>query len=146
MIGDHLGLVNDIHSYDKELRALRCGETSDMINIVAVIKRLMSLPSDDAAKATSYAYLLQVEVWIMQELEHLSVFEHLTDEEWLFLEACFLSAAGNTFYCMVSARYGGEAARLRLGLQREANGYAAKNNTGPQTEVNGYATKSGPGL
>ncbi|KAL9122027.1 MAG: hypothetical protein Q9187_001419 [Circinaria calcarea] len=145
-IGDHLGLINDIHSYDKELRAFECGDTSDMINVVAVIKRLMSLPSHDAAKIASYTYLLQVEAWIMEELEYLAVYEHLTDEEWLFLEACFLSAAGNTFFCMVSARYGGEAARIDLGMQPNINGHAAKTDPELQRQVHGYAAKTNPEL
>ncbi|KAF7513032.1 hypothetical protein GJ744_011298 [Endocarpon pusillum] len=112
LIGNHLGLINDLASYEKELRAVKMGETTDMINAVAVIKRLLSLPTERAAKVATYAYQLQLENWIMEELERLADHEDLTDEEWWFLEAVFLTATGNTFFCMVASRYGGEAARL----------------------------------
>ncbi|KAJ5051262.1 isoprenoid synthase domain-containing protein [Bipolaris maydis] len=112
LIGDHLGLVNDLASYEKEARALSTGETKDMINIVAVMHNLMSLPSAKAAKAAAFSYLLQVETWIMEEIEQLAAWEKLKDEEWWFLEAVFLSATGNTFFCMTSSRYGGEAAKI----------------------------------
>lgn len=84
----------------------------DMINIVAVFESLLSLPSREAATAAAYAYQLQVEAWIIEELHNLAKTEKLTDEEWWFLEAVFLSASGNTFFCMTSSRYGGEAAKI----------------------------------
>lgn len=112
LIGDHLGLTNDLASYEKEARALQAGETKDMINIVAVMQNLMSLPSEAAARAAAFSYLLQVEAWIIEEIERLAAWEKLTDEEWWFLEVVFLSASGNTFFCMTSSRYGGEAAKI----------------------------------
>ena len=110
--GDHLGIVNDIGSYEKELRALEAGDTEDMINIVAVIKNLMSLPDTASAKSVAYAYQLQVERWIWEETERLSK-TGLSDEEWWFIEAVLLAASGNVFYYMVASRYGGEKARIR---------------------------------
>ncbi|KAF2228525.1 hypothetical protein EV356DRAFT_562544 [Viridothelium virens] len=112
LIGDHLGLTNDLASYEKEARALQAAETKDMINIVAVIRNLMSLPNEGAARAATFSYLLQVEAWIVEEIERLAAWEKLTDEEWWFLEVVFLSATGNTFFCMTSSRYGGEAAKI----------------------------------
>ncbi|KAG4429207.1 hypothetical protein IFR05_015310 [Cadophora sp. M221] len=112
LIGDHLGIVNDIASYEKEARALREGTTLDMINIVAVLQNLMSLPDSVAAKGAAYVYQLQVEAWIVGELDALVAHGRLTDEEWWFLEAVFLSVSGNTFFCMTSSRYGGKAAAI----------------------------------
>jgi hypothetical protein len=112
LIGDHLGLMNDLASYKKEALALQTGETKDMINIVAVFQNLMSLPNEEAARAVAFTYLLQVEMWIIEELMRLAAWEGLTDEEWWFLEVVFLSASGNTFFCMTSSRYGGEEARI----------------------------------
>jgi len=107
LIGDHLGLTNDLASYEKEARALQDGETKEMINIVVVMQNLMSLPSEATARAASFFYLLQVETWISEEIERLATCEKLTDEEFVFL-----AASGNTFFCMTSSRHGGEAARL----------------------------------
>lgn len=99
-------------SYEKEARALEEEETQDMINIVAVLQNLMSLQDSVAAKGAAYAYQLQVEAWIVAELDALAAYGNLTDEEWWFLEAVFLSVSGNTFFCMTSSRYGGKAAAI----------------------------------
>ena len=48
----------------------------------------------------------------MEEIELLAKHGNLTDEEWWFLEAVFLTATGNTFFCMTSSRYGGQAALI----------------------------------
>ncbi len=113
LIGDHLGLVNDLASYDKELRAFEKGEATEMINLVAVMTDLLSLPNSDAAKAATYVYQLQVESWIIEEIEQLAANEKLTDEEWRFIEAVLLAATGNVFWSMISSRYGGEAAKIK---------------------------------
>lgn len=117
LIGDHLGLVNDLASYDKELRALNSGETSDMINVVAVVKSVTSLQSTDEAKRVVWALQLQIEKHMIEELEGLQA-QGLSDEEWWFLEAVLAAATGNVMYCMTSSRYGGETARIGSGSNR----------------------------
>ncbi|TVY81921.1 hypothetical protein LSUE1_G003745 [Lachnellula suecica] len=112
LVGDHYGIINDMASYDKESKALREGETQDMINIVAVFQTLLSLPDARAAKAAAYGYQLQVEAWIVEEIEALESFGKLSDEDWWFVEAVLLSATGNVFFCMTSSRYGGQAAMI----------------------------------
>ena len=111
LVGDHLGLVNDLASYDKELRALDSGETSDMINLVAVVKSVTSLQDTDDAKRVAWALQLQIEKQMMEELEALRA-QGLSDEEWWFLEAVASTAVGNVMFCMTTSRYGGEAARI----------------------------------
>ena len=111
LVGDHLGLVNDLASYDKELRALENGETGDMINIVAVMKSVTSLQGTDEAKSVVWALQLQFEKQMMDELEGLRA-QGLTDEEWWFLEAVASTAVGNVMFCMTTSRYGGEGARI----------------------------------
>ena len=54
LVGDHLGLVNDLASYDKEVRALVDGETEDMINLVDVIKSVTSLRSTEDTKNVAW--------------------------------------------------------------------------------------------
>ncbi|KAL8787403.1 MAG: hypothetical protein Q9195_007778 [Heterodermia aff. obscurata] len=113
LVGDHLGLFNDLASYDKELRALLRGDTKDMINIVDVIKRLTWLEGTAEAKSVVWALQLQFEKQMMEELERLRR-NSLTDEEWWFLEAVTSTVTGNVMYCMTTGRYGGEAARIRI--------------------------------
>ncbi|KAF5869607.1 putative sesquiterpene cyclase protein [Botrytis fragariae] len=112
LISDHLGIFNDMASYEKESRALKEGEIQDMINIVAVFQHLKSLPTSAEAKVAAYTYQLQVESWITEEVEILAARGDLTDEEWWFLEAIFMTATGNVFFCMTSSRYGGDVAKL----------------------------------
>lgn len=116
LVGDHLGLVNDLASYDKELRALNSGETGDMINIVAVMKHVTSLQGTDEAKSVTWALQLQIEQQMMEELEKLRA-HGLSDEEWWFLEAVASTAVGNVMFCMTTSRYGGEAARIGSGSE-----------------------------
>ena len=112
LVSDHLGLVNDLASYDKELRALNDGDTSDMINLVHVVKTVTCLQGTDEAKAVVWALQLQIERQMMEELEGLRRDGGLTDDEWWFLEAVASTAVGNVMFCMTSSRYGGEAARI----------------------------------
>lgn len=112
LVSDHLGLVNDLASYDKELRALNDGDTSDMINLVHVVKTVTCLQGTDEAKAVVWALQLQIERQMMEELEGLRREGGLTDDEWWFLEAVASTAVGNVMFCMTTSRYGGEAARI----------------------------------
>lgn len=113
LVSDHFGLVNDLASYDKELRALQKGETKDMINLIHVIKTVTGLHNTDDAKAVAWALQLQMEQGIMAELESLrSSGKGITSEEWWCLEAVITAATGNVMFCMTTSRYGGEAARM----------------------------------
>ncbi|KAL8648625.1 MAG: hypothetical protein Q9210_004880 [Variospora velana] len=112
LVKDHLAIINDMASYDKEKRACESSDGERIINIVDVIQRVMSLPDVDSAKVMAYAYQLQTEAWMMEELQHLGSEVWLGDQEWQYLEATYICAAGNAFFSMTSSRYGGEIARL----------------------------------
>lgn len=112
LVKDHLAIVNDMASYDKEKRDVDSGAAKDMINIVDVVQQVLSLPDAESAKALTYTYQIQTEARIIEELQRLGREECLEVEHWQYLEATFVCAAGNTFFSMTSSRYGGEAARL----------------------------------
>lgn len=112
LISDHVSLVNDLASYDKEKRAFDEGKVCYLINAVDVTQRLLSLSSSSEAKRLTYAMQLQVETAIKVEMDRLSASGTLTAEEFEFLDAALVMAAGNVFYSVVSSRYGGEAAKL----------------------------------
>ena len=112
LVKDHLAIINDMASFDKEQRAFDDGSSEDIINIVDVVRRLFSLPDTDSAKAFAYAYQLQTEEWMSEELQRLEAEEELDKEHWQYLEATFVCAAGNAFFSMTSSRYGGEIARI----------------------------------
>ena len=112
LVRDHLAIVNDLASYDKEIRDFRSGASQDIINIVDVIHRLLSLPDEDSAKGMAYAYQVQTEEWMKEELERLRIGDYLSENQWHFIDAVITCAAGNAFYSMISSRYGGEAARI----------------------------------
>ena len=109
---DHLAIANDLASYDKEKRDFDSGASHDIINVVDVVQQLMSLPDSDSAKTTAYTYQLQTEAWMVQEIQRMDREEQLTSEQWQYLEAVYVCAAGNVFFSMTSSRYGGETARL----------------------------------
>lgn len=110
---DHFAIVNDLASFDKELRDFQIGASQDMINVVDVFRRLLSLQDEEAAKGLAYAYQLQSEEWMKEELERFRMKDDLSKKQWRFIEAVVACAAGNAFYSMVSCRYGGEGAKIQ---------------------------------
>ncbi|KAI4250919.1 MAG: hypothetical protein L6R42_008570 [Xanthoria sp. 1 TBL-2021] len=113
LVKDHLGIINDMASYDKELRASKSSDGEQMINIVDVVQRIMCLPDVDSAKAMAYAYQLQTEALMIDELQHLKNEARFEYQEWQYLEATYICASGHAFFSMTSSRYGGEVARLK---------------------------------
>ncbi|KAH7065118.1 isoprenoid synthase domain-containing protein [Macrophomina phaseolina] len=113
LASDHLSLVNDLASFEKELRAYEEGKVHYLINAVDVMRKLLGLTSWSSAKAFTYAYQLEVESEMQREIENLMVDDCLDSEEWRFVEASLRMLAGNVFYSVVTSRYGGEAARIQ---------------------------------
>ncbi|KAJ5674346.1 uncharacterized protein N7477_004280 [Penicillium maclennaniae] len=74
--------------------------------------RLFSMPTENSAKALTYAMQLEIEVEIDQELARMRDENTLTAEEWQFVDAVLTMTAGNVFYSVVSSRYGGESTRI----------------------------------
>ena len=93
-----------------------------------VIHRLLSLPDEDAAKGMAYAYQVQTEEWMKEELERLRIGDYLSEKQWHFIDAVVTCAAGNAFYSMISSRYGGETARIS-GRPSDVNGGIGKGNS-----------------
>jgi hypothetical protein len=112
LVSDHVSLVNDLASFDKELRAFEQGKVCYMINAVDVVRKLFGLSTWQSAKALTFAMQLEVESLMEEELARLSVHGCLTPQEERFLEACLTMVSGNMFYSIVTSRYGGEEARI----------------------------------
>ncbi|PYI36314.1 hypothetical protein BP00DRAFT_421652 [Aspergillus indologenus CBS 114.80] len=114
LIGEQTLGQNNIASFDKEKRRYLSGMFPgfEQSNGVMVIKRLLSLPTDDAAKAIAYAYQLETERQIDTELERMAVEGDLSHEEWKFVDAVLLMSVGNIMASITMSRYGGAAARL----------------------------------
>ena len=113
LLKDHLAIINDMASFDKEKRDFDQDPSKVMINIVDVFQQLLSTPDIDSAKALAYTYQIQTEVWMKEELQRLEDQENLEVEIWRYLQATYVCAAGNAFFSMTSSRYGGDAARIR---------------------------------
>lgn len=107
-----MSLVNDLASFDKELRAFEQGKVCYLINAVDVVRKLFGLPNWQSAKAMTFAMQLEVESRMEEELLRLSMEGCLTPEEEKFVEASLTMTAGNVFYSIVTSRYGGEEARI----------------------------------
>lgn len=109
---DHGSLVNDIYSYDKELKAYRNGSIEDFVNIVPVLMRFYENLAEGEALEMAYKMVLEREKAMHEELIRFEQEGSLDDETWVFLRAIWACIAGNTMYCMTSVRYGGEKARI----------------------------------
>ena len=81
--------------------------------MVHVIKKL-NRTDDEAAKSLAYALQLWTENEILKELKAMKHKNDLSPDEWRFVDACLVAAAGNLFTSIVISRYGGEKARLRV--------------------------------
>ncbi|KAK8058190.1 hypothetical protein PG994_008638 [Apiospora phragmitis] len=112
LAGDHISIVNDLGSFDKELRSFEAGRTFVIINLVQVLRTSCGLSIDDA-KAAAFVLQLLNEQEMLTECERLKTDERMTDEHWHFVDVLLLLCAGNTFYTMTTSRYGGEAARIK---------------------------------
>ncbi|KAL8764459.1 MAG: hypothetical protein Q9203_007102 [Teloschistes exilis] len=106
-LGDHLSIVNDLASYDKEKRSHEIDEAETLINVVDVIASTGGL-QDEHAKGMAYAWQLWTESRILEEMDRLHDQGLLDLEEWALVDACLLAAAGNVLTSVVIARYGGE--------------------------------------
>lgn len=116
-IGDQISIVNDLASYGMEKQRFESGKAKSLINIVAVIMKIERV-EEVVAKSMAYAWQLCMENEIRKDLEEmkkkarwgeLSVEEV---EEWRFVDAWLLVAAGNLLTSVVMSRYGGEGARV----------------------------------
>ncbi|KAK8848562.1 isoprenoid synthase domain-containing protein [Apiospora arundinis] len=112
LAGDHISIVNDLGSFDKERAAFESGRTVVFINLVQVLRTSCGLSVDDA-KAAAFVLQLLNEQEMLAECEHLKTDDRMTDEHWRFVDVLLLLCAGNTFYTMTTSRYGGEAARIK---------------------------------
>lgn len=111
LVGDHISIVNDLGSFEKELRAYQSRTTVVLINLVQVVRDSCGLSINDA-KSAAYTLQLLNEQEIRKELESLKENDSLSVEHWRFIDTLMTMIAGNTFYTMTTSRYGGEAARI----------------------------------
>ena len=112
LAGDHISIVNDLGSFDKELASFTSGRTVVFINLVQVLRKSCGL-SIDEAKAAAFLLQLLNEQEILEECERLKTDDRMTMEHWRFVDSLLLLCAGDTFYTMTTSRYGGEAARIK---------------------------------
>jgi hypothetical protein len=82
-------------------------------NSAVLVKELLSVPSDNAAKASVYARQMEKERLIDGEVTRMLEAGEFTAEEWRLVCALLYQITGNVFSFVSSARYGGEAARIQ---------------------------------
>lgn len=110
-MGDQISIINDIASYEKELKQFQRGEVSHMLNLVHFIRERYRL-NVEAGKAMAYSLQLLSEDLVRKEIEGFDKRGDLNEEEWKFIDACILAATGSLFTSVVISRYGGEESRL----------------------------------
>ena len=126
-IGDQISIVNDLASYEMEKQRFESGKAKSLINIVSVIMKIERV-EEAVAKSMAYAWQLCMENEILKDLEELKKKkteekkkmqwnelngeEEGEEEDWRFIDAWLLVAAGNLLTSVVMSRYGGEGARI----------------------------------
>jgi hypothetical protein len=105
----HMGLVNDLYSFDKEKRDETNGAV--MINAVDVLQRSRKIPLEEA-KGLIRKMIWQLEIQMHEESVSIERFGILTQDQHRLVRGLMESAAGNIFYSAVQKRYGGELAAL----------------------------------
>ncbi|KAL3473900.1 isoprenoid synthase domain-containing protein [Aspergillus californicus] len=108
----HLLLVNDLYSFDKELRD---AETMGcvLVNAVDVIRRSLGL-SDSGAKQAARVMLLDLEGLLAEECDSFRRLGVLNTEQKKLVRGLLECASGNIFYSTVQGRYGGPSAALPM--------------------------------
>ncbi|PWY90688.1 hypothetical protein BO70DRAFT_75875 [Aspergillus heteromorphus CBS 117.55] len=109
---DHVLLVNDLASWEKEKRAYDKGKAQYLTNAVNVVYELFHLPTYRAAVGMTQALVLELETEIDAEIDRLIGENAFTTEEWRFVDTTLNTLGGNVFCSMVMERYGGAKARL----------------------------------
>ncbi|KAK0099605.1 hypothetical protein ONS95_013498 [Cadophora gregata] len=112
LVGDHVSIVNDLGSFEKELAAFESGRTVVHINLVKTMRTSCGLSIDDA-KAAAFTLQLLNEQEILAECYRLEKDPSVTVDHWRFVDTLLLLIAGNTFYTMTTSRYGGQGARIQ---------------------------------
>ncbi|KAI0126219.1 isoprenoid synthase domain-containing protein [Xylariales sp. AK1849] len=113
---DHIVYVNDLASYDKELKAYVKGEVKCLVNAVHTAQQLLSLPDGRRAKLVIYQLQLAVESDIDEEIVRLRTENQLDSEHWRFIHASLETLSGHVLTGHVMRRYGGEQCRLNTPL------------------------------
>ena len=101
-IGDHIDIVNDLASYEKEKRGFETGKSKSFINLVHVIMKLEHVEVE-VAKSMAYAWQLCMENAILEDLEALKRRDDVTVEEWKFIDV---------LTSVVMSRYSGKDTRV----------------------------------
>jgi hypothetical protein len=114
LISEQMLQSNDIASFDKEKKYWIEGHAKQFLttNGVAIIKDLLSLPNDSAAKAIGYANQMEIEREIDGHIGNMLAAGELDDEEYRLVTAMLYCLTGNMFSAVVMSRYGGESAKL----------------------------------
>ena len=104
---------NDIASYDKEKKYWQMGKADQFptTNGVVVIAKLLSLETDDAAKAVAYANQMEKERVIDIQLRS-ALSDGLSVEEWRLICAMLHCVTGNIISAVTMGRYCGNEAKL----------------------------------
>ncbi|XWW97527.1 hypothetical protein V2A60_005511 [Cordyceps javanica] len=108
LFSDHISVVNDIASWEKEKKAYDTGKVLYLINTVAEVKKLFSLDSYESAIRVTLGLQFHIECEIDREIQALIVDDHLTADEKQFIKSLLYAMSGNVLVSTIMTRYGGE--------------------------------------
>ncbi|KAF9894333.1 hypothetical protein FE257_007836 [Aspergillus nanangensis] len=112
LFGEHIAVSNDLASWAKEKRAYDEKKVLYLINTVAAVKNLFATSSNDSAVQLTYAFQLEIEKAIDNEIQRLMTENSLNSEEWRFIDAGLHLLGGQALGSCIISRYGGESTKL----------------------------------
>ncbi|KAI9040026.1 terpene synthase family protein [Aspergillus affinis] len=106
LTSDHITLVNDLYSFDKEKRAA-VTEGALLLNTVNYLEQALSV-SSPFAKDLTLRLILDIESKLQDELGLISQTETLSESQVRYAHALVECASGNWLFSITSIRYGKE--------------------------------------
>ncbi|KAE8352308.1 isoprenoid synthase domain-containing protein [Aspergillus coremiiformis] len=102
---DHVILVNDFYSYEKEKRDFETGRCTFIVNTVHYLGESLSV-EPSTAKSVALQLLAELEGQLGKELTRLRDSDSLNETQLKYACAVLEMVAGNLFYSMSAPRYG----------------------------------------
>lgn len=104
LVGDHIVLVNDLFSFDKEKHAAMT-QGALILNTVEYLEQTLSV-SFALAKDITLRLLFDVESRLQNELCQISQMGTLSEAQMRYAHAMVEAASGNVLFSVTSVRYG----------------------------------------
>ena len=103
LVGDHIALINDIYSFDKESYEFQSAGAT-FTNTVHYLDEILSI-GPQMAKTVAFQLTIDWEVKLEEELKRMKVSDQFNKTQLRYAHGLLETVAGNVLYSVTSARY-----------------------------------------